>query len=138
MKDNQWKLFHISVKLQSFPFLWLIQYSLNTERTIDFHKSPDNPSWKRDFPQWKCFYWNPYWSSVLAKLGNGDIVRQFIMNHFNANPILSDVFVVLKRIILKLVNNNKWHTKNCVEFHSWALRRRQRSTWKSVYWIQNP
>ena len=38
-------------------------------------------------------------TSVLAKLGNGDIVRQFIMNHFNANPILSDVFVVLKRII---------------------------------------
>ena len=35
----------------------------------------------------------------LAKLGKGDIVRQFIMNHFNANPILSDVFVVLKRII---------------------------------------
>ena len=55
-------------------------------------------------------------TSVLAKLGNGDIVRQCIMNHFNANPILSDVFVVLKRIILKLVNNNKGHTKTVLNF----------------------
>ena len=38
------------------------------------------------------------------------------MNHFNANPILSDVFVVLKRIILKLVNNNKGHTKAVLNF----------------------
>ena len=55
-------------------------------------------------------------TSVLAKLGNGDIVRQLILNRFNAYPILSDVFVVLKRIILKLVNNNKGHTKTVLNF----------------------